>query len=128
MRAPSSTDFTVNVENIGEFSFAQRQMRDELKIQAEFRRLTEGLDDPGDDLEMVARIMSVLKVLMVMAPTEQWQDLDKLDPLEPDTYACLIRIYDALRDQERSFRRKPEQGGATSGPAAGEVSGVLVPA
>lgn len=128
MRAPSSTDFTVAVENIGDFIFSQRQMRDELKIQSEFRRMTEGLDDPGSALSLVATWLSVLKVLMVRAPSAQWQDLDTLDPLDPDVYAGLLRIYEALRDKERSFRRKPDQAGATDGAGTGAVASVPVSA
>lgn len=127
MRSPSQSDFTVTVEGLGDFIFGRRVMRDELKIQAEFRRMTDGLDDPGSELSLVARWISVLKVLMVRAPSKQWEDLETIDPLDPDSYTGLMRIYEALREKERSFRPGHGQVGKGSGAADGGVGGVLVP-
>jgi len=47
--------------------------------------------------------LSALRVLTVEAP-DGW-DLDKLDPLDPETYAKLNAVYDALTAKERSFRQ-----------------------
>lgn len=125
MRQESPTDFTVTVEGIGTFRFARRTMRDQVRIDAEFVRLTDGLEDVPAYLERVAGSMALLRVLTVSAP-EGW-DLDRLDPLEGDSYRQLLAVSDALREKEHSFRRKPETVGQGAGAGAGGDGGVLVP-
>lgn len=119
MRPSSSTDFTVTVDGIGDFVFAKRVMRDEMKIQAEYRRMTDGLDDPGSELSLVATWLAALKVLMVRSPVKMWEDVESVDPLDPDTYSSLMRIYEALREKERSFR--PGKGADSAGTGAADV-------
>lgn len=111
-REGRATDFTVPVEGVGTFTFARRTMRDEIKIQVEYARILDGVT-PTAWLEAVGGWLSVLRVLTVRAP-EGW-DLDALDPLEADDYAKLNRVYSALVEKERSFRRKPAQGSEGSG-------------
>lgn len=101
-RLPAATDFHVPVDGIGTFSFAKRMMRDELRIAAEFSRLTEGVDSPTPFLATVAGWISQLRVLTVDAP-DGW-DLDALDPLDPESYAKLLKVHGALREKEDSFR------------------------
>lgn len=127
MRAPSATDFLVPVEGLGDFMFAKRQMSDEARIQAEYRRITEGLESPGPWLNLVGTWLSTIKVLLVSAPDPKWGAPDGLDPLDEDTYSELARVYTALSEKERSFRRKPIQGGAATGQADGHVGRLLVP-
>lgn len=112
MRTPRETDFTVNVEGVGTFTFARRTMRDEIAIQVEYARILDGVT-PTAWLEAVGGWLSVLRVLTVRAP-EGW-DLDNLDPLESEDYAKLHNVYQALVEKERSFRRKPEPGGEGKG-------------
>lgn len=101
-RIPSNTDFQINVDGIGTFTFGRRRMRDEMAIAAEFSRLTEGVDNPTPYLASVAGWISTLKVLTVEAP-EGW-DIDEMDPLDEDTYAKLVKAHTALREKEGSFR------------------------
>lgn len=126
MRAPSATDFKVTVDGIGDFMFARRGMRDEIKINVEFSKYLEGLDTPTDYLVAIATWLSVLRVLMVGGP-EGWTDMDAVDPLEEDTYDGLLKIYAGLRNKEDSFRRSTKKGGAEVGSGDGANSGVLVP-
>ena len=118
--------YPVEVDGVGVFHVAKRTMRHEFRIQAEYSRLTEGVDTPTPNLEIMAAIFSVLKVLIVKAP-DGW-NLDAIDPLDQDEYAKLIRVHSAVRAKEDSFRRKPGQAGAGTGAADGAVPGVQVPA
>lgn len=99
----TQNEFTIDIPGEGAFTFAKRNMRKELQIQAEYSRLTEGVDTPTSQLEMLAGIMSTLKVLTISAP-KGWV-LDELDPLDPDSYSRLLAVHAALRQKEGSFRR-----------------------
>lgn len=106
-RQGTATDFTVDVEGVGTFTFARRTMRDEINIQVEFARFIQGVE-PTAWLATVCGWLSDLKVLTVQAPAG-W-DIETLDPLDDDTYANLSRVHKALRDKERSFRSQPAAG------------------
>ncbi len=123
MRTPSETDFSVKVEGVGAFVFGRRKMRDEIAIQVEYARMIDGAP-PTDWLALVAGWLAALKVLTVRAPAG-W-DLDEMDPLDDDTYAKLAKVHAALTDKERSFRRKPANGGEASREGNGADGGVLV--
>lgn len=123
-RPAAATDFFVDVEGIGNFSFAKRMLRDELRIGAEYSRLTEGVDTPTSGLELLAGWMAALKVLTVTAP-DDW-DIDTMDPLDPETYDKLARVHAALRDKEQSFRQNKSAPGQAQRAGAGEGAGVLV--
>ena len=112
-RLPSNTDFTVTVDGVGRFTFGQRKMRDELAIQREFARIIDGVE-PTAFLQAVGGWISALKVLTVSAP-EGW-DPDEMDPLDDATYSKLRRVYEALIEQERSFR--PSKSETSEGPSA----------
>ena len=114
-RASQVTDFSVKVEGVGQFIFGRRTMRDEIAIQVEFARMIDGVE-PTDWLRAVCGWLSTLKVLTVRSPDE-W-DVEALDPFEDETYAKLNKVYDALADQERSFRRGKNAGSQGSGEAA----------
>ncbi|QNJ57326.1 hypothetical protein Dolphis_19 [Pseudomonas phage Dolphis] len=103
-REPQKTDFTVDVEGVGSFTFARRTMRDEIKIQRVFASIIDGVE-PTAWLAQVGGWISDLNVLTVTAP-DGW-DIDGMDPLDDDTYAQMAKVHTALRDKERSFRSKP---------------------
>lgn len=114
--------FPVEVEGIGVFMFARRTMRHEFKIQAEYSRLTEGVDTPTANLEYIAGVFSTLRVLTVQAP-DGWS-LDALDPLEQEDFEKVMLVHSALRAKEGSFRRKKAAGGAGAGQADGGHPGL----
>jgi hypothetical protein len=124
-RPAAATDFFVDVPNVGTFSFAKRMLRDELRIAAEYSRLTEGVETPTSWLETVAGWIAALKTLTVTAPTG-W-DIDAMDPLDQETYGKLAAVHMALREKEHSFRSGAAKAGQAPRPADGEVPGVLVP-
>lgn len=125
-RTPAITDFFVDVPNIGTFSFAKRMLRDELRIGAEYSRLTEGVGTPSAWLEIVAGWISALTVLTVSAPAG-W-DIEQMDPLDQETYDKLRTVHQALRDKESSFRKKPSAAVEAGRTGDSEKPGVLVPA
>lgn len=100
-RISKPTDYVVNVEGVGTFTFARRTMRDELDIQREYADILRGVV-PTAWLEIVGNWISVFKVLTVTAPSD-W-DLDGMDPLDNATYAKMKRVYDAMSEKESSFR------------------------
>lgn len=111
-RIAKETDFTVKVEGVGSFTFGRRTMRDEIAIQVEYARIIDGVE-PTAWLQAVGGWLSVLRTLTVRAP-EGW-DLDAMDPLDDETYARLNKVYEALVEQERSFRRGSKPAGQGSG-------------
>lgn len=112
-RSPQPTDYTVKVEGIGTFAFGRRTMRDEIAVQVEYARIIDGVE-PTVWLQAMAGWLSTLRVLTVRAP-DGW-DMDDLDPLDDESYAKLKKVYDALVEKERSFRRgsgaSKQEGGA----------------
>jgi hypothetical protein len=108
MRARSENDFNVTVEGVGNFVFGRRKMRDEINIQVEYASLIQGVE-PTAWLQTVCGWIAAFKVLMVACP-ENW-DLEEMDPLDQDTYSNMTKVYDALRDKEREFRKKPAETG-----------------
>jgi hypothetical protein len=114
-RQSQPTDFTVNVEDVGIFTFGKRTMRDEIAIQVAFARYIDGVE-PTAWLQAVCGWLSSLSVLTVRAP-DGWS-LDDLDPLDEDCYRRLKRVHDALADKELSFRRGTGASGEGRGASA----------
>lgn len=123
MRAPASTDFAITAGG-EQFTVGRRVMRDEFAIGAEYSRLTEGVETPTRFLSYYARAFATAKVLLVAAPAGF--DLEKLDPLEEDSYAKLIALYEAIIAREDDFRRKNGAGIKASGAGSVGDGGVLV--
>lgn len=98
LRSPS--DFVVEVEGIGKFTFARRKMADEIQIQRKYAEIAGGVE-PTVWLSTLAEYLSTLEVLTVSAPAD-W-DLDEMEPLENDTYKRLERVFVALREREERF-------------------------
>lgn len=124
-RTPAATDFFVEVPNVGTFSFAHRMLRDELRIAAEFSRLTEGVDTPSPWLNIVGGWIAALTVLTVSAPPG-W-NIEAMDPLDEGTYDKLRKVHQALREKESSFRANKAEAGQAQRQGNGQVAGVLVP-
>lgn len=124
MRNPGRNDYELAVEGIGQFKFSRRSLGDELKVQVEYARITEGLMQPTPWLYSLGTWLSALRVLMVSAP-DGW-DMEAMDPLDDDTYDQMKRVYEAMREKEDSFRRKPGKASQATGPGDGQVGGVLV--
>lgn len=118
--------YSVEVEGVGVFSFARRNMRREMAIQAEYSRLTEGVATPTPALDILAGVISTLKALTLSAPAG-W-NIDEMDALDDEVYGRLMRVHAALRAKEDSFRRGNEAGGQGARPGDGGQHAVPVPA
>ena len=88
---------------LGVFTFRRRTFRDEFKIEAEYSRLTEGIETPTKTLGYFSEATAAIKVLLVEGP-DDW-DIDKFDPLDPDSYRKLTAVFIALQEKEIFFRR-----------------------
>lgn len=117
--------FTVAVEGVGTFQFRRRTMRDELRILAAQERLMEGLDLVSTIFQQTTRAFASLEILTVQAP-DGW-DLMALDPLDPDTFDVIGRVWRGLRDAEVRFRDERRGQSPGAGAGAGGVAGVSVP-
>lgn len=119
-RAPGSNDFTVDVDGIGTFTFARRQMRDIYRIRGDYNKLTGGnYDEEGNYGDVSALAFVTLSLLMVAAPTGF--SLSTLDPLVDDQ--CdekVLKVFTALREKELSFRPRPAQAGEGGGEGAAQ--------
>ena len=124
MRERKTTDFCVDVEGVGRFTFARRTLRDDLAVATEYSRLIEGIDTPTEWLSILAGCVAALKVLTVTEP-EGWNLLD-VDPLDEDGYASILRVHNALRSAEARFRETRKESGARSGQEHGGNGAVLV--
>lgn len=102
-RVSKATDYPVVVDGIGKFTVGRRAMIDEIAIQREYAMILGGVE-PTAWLEVVGKWIATFKVLIVHSPAS-W-NIDEMDPLEPDTYANLKRVFDAISDKELSFRGK----------------------
>lgn len=114
-RTAQKTDFSVPVDGVGLFVFGRRTMADEIKIHVEYSRLTEAVN-PTPWLDQVATWLATLKVLTVQFP--EGFDMETLDPLDEDVYAKLLKVYAALTEKERSFRRGAGKASEAGGQAA----------
>jgi hypothetical protein len=110
MRPAADTDFSVDVEGIGHFRFARRRLGDEMRIWAEYSRITEGVP-PTKGFGQVAGSIAAIKVLMVEADPPFV--MDDMDPLDPKTFTRIVQVHDSLREKEESFRSGAKPPGKT---------------
>jgi hypothetical protein len=103
MRKPAESDFDINVEGVGKFSFGRRKMSDEIQVQVEYASLIQGVE-PTEWLQTVCGWISVFKVMMVSCPKD-W-DLEEMDPLDLETYKQMRLVYESFREKEKSFRSR----------------------
>lgn len=117
--------YTVDVEEIGTFTAARRNMRAEIAIGSEFNRLTDGQDSLSDSLSAFAMMVATVKVLVREAP-DGWS-VDDMDPFDAASYTQLTRVFRAIREREEFFRHGGAQGGAQPGQGTAATGGVGVP-
>ena len=119
-RVAHSGDFTLDVDGIGRFIFGRRTQRDQYRIRGLYAQMTGShWREDGTVGDYEAWMHANIEVMTVEFPATF--SLDKLDPLVDDTEKDdrLMRIYNALREKELSFRPKPADGGAK--PGAGDT-------
>ena len=128
MRSPSSTDFTIDVPEIGVLTFAKRTRRDNFAIGAEYHRLTNGTE-PGDTyFGYLSQAQATLDILLVDA-TETFKntlDIDKSDPLDATIETNIIAAFVALCNKEQAFRKTTNKVVKAESTADAGHDGVLV--
>lgn len=106
MRERSEDDFKIHLEEVGEFTYAQRTLGDSLKIRAEFIRLLEGIDPDADgELSGFANIFATHKILVTSCPAG-WENLALVkESAHPEVIGVVLRLWKQLEETEDSFRQ-----------------------
>lgn len=117
-RVQTLSDLTVDVEGVGQFIFARRQVRDVYRIRGEYNRLTGGnYDENGDFADISALGYATVKTLLVVAPDDF--SLDNIDPLIDENFdEKVMKVFLALREKELSFRPEPGKASQEGGEGA----------
>ena len=106
--ANPKSDFKVDVEGVGVFTFGYRTMADEFAIQRKYAELTGG-GPTTQWLSLVGGWVAALSVLTVTAP-DGWV-LDEMDPLDEAVYEKMSRVFTALKEEEDRFRGRSRVAG-----------------
>lgn len=106
MTKESPSALIVSVENIGTFTFAQRNLRLDMAARVEFARLTEGAGDllHPQEREFFTAVAD-LKIMCTDGP-KGWSsaEIDALDPFDTDVLQKVLDVWYAFRQKEQSFR------------------------
>lgn len=97
-----SETYRVEVPEVGSFEVRRPVMRTAIKVEVEYARLTEGVDSLPVDLQIICRIMSYLKVMVVEGP-HGW-DVDGVDPYSDRDTSRLREVFEAITAEESRFR------------------------
>lgn len=124
---PTDTLRTVFVEGEGQFVFHVRRMKFQIPIEVEYSRLTQGIPITTEFLARMAGAMADLKVLTAESP-DGWS-LDDMDAWDGDAFDRIMKVWDALRDDEARFRGRagPTGQGGSQGDSGDVRDGVPAP-
>lgn len=135
MRIAKETDFKVDVEGYGVFTFGRRTKDDVYRIRSRYAAITEShYDAEGRAADIGALGFVTLKTLMVAGP--EGFDLDAIDPLLDDDFDTkILKIFGALRVREAAFNPAkkvaavaPAPVAKAAEPAQGEAAELAEPA
>ncbi|HEY0205063.1 MAG TPA: hypothetical protein VGC15_13050 [Acetobacteraceae bacterium] len=99
---PVERTHRIEVEGVGSFVFRRRTLKLQAMLEARMERMTGGpVQSPT--LSRFCAALATLETLTVEAP-EGW-DLEEADPLDDDTFGNVAKVWEALREQEETFRR-----------------------
>lgn len=117
--------FILKVEDIGTFTFAPRTLGNQIKIECEYCRLTEGMLGVTTFLSNLAQYVADLSILVVSGPPgwSNRQEILAKDACDPETFAKIEKVWSALSDKEAEFRGflQAKKGGEGEQPDAGAV-------
>jgi hypothetical protein len=127
--APLPATFTVDMPDLGKFTFRRRNLGDDLRIMADYDRITGGLESPSSLLDSLATALATYKVLAAAWPSAEWAPLrvEKMDTLADDRTAQLLSLFGALSAREDEFRPAAKRRFAAPGPGPSEEPGDVVP-
>lgn len=130
MKRPAApSDFSVEVAHVGTLIFGRRTRRDNIRISAEYHRLTEGTSPDQTSFGIECEAYATISTMLVDGPPEflSLLDLDVESSMEPAERLPVISAFYALRERELSFRKGPHETGEGSGQANVPQHGVPVP-
>lgn len=121
--------FTIDVPNIGTFTFRRRTIGDSITIQARYDTLLAGCEAPSSYLDLIASALATYRTLAVSWPPG-WEPekVAQMDAVEDDRITELVTIYGALSAREDEFRPPAKRRFQKMGEGRGEQPGSLVPA
>lgn len=103
MRAPSATDFSIPLPDVGEFSFGRRTMGDMIKIRSAYLKLI-GEDEADNEMSFFCGFVAAYKSLIVSCPAG-WADAEAID-LNEIGMDKVMELASLLSEKESSFRIK----------------------
>jgi hypothetical protein len=126
MKRPAApSDFSVEVKHVGTLIFGRRTRRDNIRIGAEYHRLTEGTSPEQTSFGIECEAYATVSALLVDGPPEfvSLLDLDVESSMDTEERLPVISAYYALLEKELLFRKGSGEGG---GQAHGPQHGVSV--
>lgn len=103
MRKPSDTDYTIDLDGVGTFRYAQRTIGDFIAIRKRYIEITADSEDPY--VVNLASAIAVHEQMCVSCP-EGWEDLTKLPfDMEGKVIAQLFELDRKIGEAENSFRK-----------------------
>lgn len=125
MRKAKLDDFKVPVDDVGTFVFGHKSVADQIKIEAEYARLTEGVEIVPRFLHVLSTALADIKVMAVTVP-DGW-DINAMDGEDDDNYQKIVDVRSAYRKKVDEFRAKPAVASPPAGEGDGGDGGALVP-
>jgi hypothetical protein len=127
--SPLPATFTLDMPDLGKFTFRRRTIGDDLRIMADYDRLTGGLENPSQLLDSLATALATYKVLAAGWPSPEWAPLrvEQMDTLADDRTAALLSLFGALSAREDEFRPEAKRRFKAAGPGPSEEPGGVVP-
>ena len=107
--------FHVTVEGVGEFTFRNRTIRDQIWIEAETLRITGG-ETSDVALKVAAEKIATIARLAIEKPAGF--DPEAIDPFDRDDIARLLSVGGALQLAEDGFRGRVAPAKPPVGPGA----------
>ncbi|MBT3196816.1 MAG: hypothetical protein HN842_05265 [Gammaproteobacteria bacterium] len=102
MRAPKDSDFPIKVEGVGDFTFARATIGDFMRIRVIANKFSEGIKT-DNELIVISMAVARISVLFISGPNK-WGNLDSIEGLDKSMMGDLIKIFDALTEQEATFQ------------------------
>ena len=99
---PVERTHRLEVEGVGSFVFRRRTLKLQAKLESVMDDITGG-PVRSKNLQRFCAALATLETLTVEAPPG-W-DLEEADPLDDDAFANVAKVWEALREQEETFRR-----------------------
>jgi hypothetical protein len=127
-RKAQESDFTLDVEGVGKWRFARRNLGDAIRIKQRCVEIAGIAGQIDAELSWWANTVATVEVLMVASPPGWEGDLQEIDMFGgDDKIGQLIKVWEALLEKENTFRGVNGQARTAGGARDGGPGAVLVP-